>query len=134
MTAQTQDRDPQEIRSPSQRVFGLKAGAVCFQGAIAVLTGGFAKPGVSGANLVTVGIFEEPATGGASDGDVKAKVKRGTFKFKNAAGADAVLASHVGTNCYVMDDQTVTITATSRSVAGKVYALADDGGVWVEIV
>ena len=133
MTAQTQDRDVQEIRSPSQRVFGLKAGAVCFQGAIAVLTGGYAKPGVSAANLVTVGIFEEPATGGGADGDVMATVKRGTFRFKNAAGADAVLASHVGTNCYVMDDQTVTITATNRSVAGKVYALADNGDVWVEI-
>lgn len=132
MTALTQDRAVEEISSPSQRQFGLKAGVVAFQGAIAVLTGGFAKPGVTGVSLVSVGVFEEPATGGASDGDVKAKIKRGCFKMKNAAGADAVLASHVKSDCYVMDDQTVTITAAGRSVAGKVYALADDGGVWVE--
>lgn len=133
MTAQTQDRRIEEISSPVHRSFGLKAGAVAFQGAIAVLTGGFAKPGVTGAGLVTVGVFDEAAVGGAADGDVKAKVKRGCFKFANAAGADAVLASHVEASCYVMDDQTVTITATGRSVAGKVYALAEDGGVWVEI-
>jgi hypothetical protein len=49
-----------------------------------------------------------------------------------AAGADAVLFSHVGQDCYWLDDQTVTITAANRSVAGKVWRLAADGGVFVE--
>jgi hypothetical protein len=133
MTALTQERLVEERLTPRDRVFGLKAGVTVYLGAIVVQTGGFARNGITAAGLTTVGIAEETATGGAADGDVKIRTKRGTFKFVNAAGADAVLASHVGQDCYVLDDQTVTITATGRSVAGKVYQLDADGGVWVEI-
>lgn len=131
MAAMTQDRRVEEIEGRTRRL-PVKAAAVIKQGALVVLDAGYAKPGVSAAALVTVGIAERAVTGGASDGDEKVTVRRGTFKFANATAGDAVTAAEVGKDVYVLDDQTVTKTATSRSVAGRCFDLAADG-VWVTI-
>lgn len=112
--------------------YPVLAGAVCHAGGLAVLDGdGFAKPGVTAAGLVAVGRFEKSAdnSGGAS-GAIRARVKKGVFRWANSAGADEVTIAHVGDNCYVVDDETVAIVATGRSIAGRVEQV-DAQGVWV---
>lgn len=113
------------------RVLPVKAAAECFQGGLAVMDGSFVKPGVSGANLRTVGIFAHYAKNAGADGAASVEVRRGTFKFKNH-GVNAVTNAHVQSDCYVEDDETVGSLATSKSVAGKVFLVEADG-VWVTI-
>lgn len=133
MAALTQPRNtPQAIGG----IFGfpVKAGAKCFQGGLAVLAAGFAAPGSVAAGLVAVGRFEETADNTTGiDGALMVPVRTGVFKFANH-GADAITSAEVGSDCYVVDDQTVAKThaADTRSRAGKVVAV-DADGVWVQI-
>lgn len=130
MGAQTQDRRVEEIE-PRFRSLPVKGSVECFQGAIAVMDGAYVKPGVSAAALRTVGIFDAYVKNAGADGAVNAIVRRGTFKFANH-GTNTVTNAHVGSDCYVEDDQTVGSLSTSKSVAGKVYQV-DSDGVWVTI-
>ncbi|MCC5911328.1 MAG: hypothetical protein JJT76_12905 [Clostridiaceae bacterium] len=103
-----------------------------FEGSLVVIDQGNAKPGAEAAGLVAAGRAEEYVdnTGGAA-GDKKIRVRRGTFLFENDA-ADPVTNAHLLTECYILDDETVTSEGEGRSVAGKVLGL-DPEGVWVEI-
>jgi hypothetical protein len=114
--------------------YPVLAGALCYEGGIAVLdSNGYCKPGVTGAGLIAAGCFQARADNSAgASGDIRAKVKKGVFRFANSAGADEVLISHVGDNCYIADDQTVAIVATGRSIAGRVEQV-DAQGVWVRM-
>lgn len=113
--------------------FPVKANTTCYQGGLAVLDAGYLAPGRTATGLVAVGRFEE---GGAavSAGDVKLRVKRGTFKFANSAAGDAIAQADVGADCYIVDDQTVAKTngTNTRSRAGQVIAV-DADGVWVQV-
>jgi hypothetical protein len=115
-----------------RRRFPVKGGVKIFQGAQIVLAAGLARPGVAGAGLVACG----RATGGvdalaSADGALFVEVERGTFKWANN-GADPLLFSDVGALAYVLDDATVTKTATGRSSAGTVFQV-DADGVWVTV-
>jgi len=116
--------------------YGVDGGAKIFAGAIVALNAaGYAIPGATAAGLVTAGRAEEQVdnTGGA-DGAVSVRVRRGTFRYANSAGADAITRAEVGDDCYLVDDQTVAKTdgAGTRSVAGKVVQV-DAQGVWVRL-
>lgn len=119
--------------SDINRVFPVAAAVKCWQGGLAMLVGGYVKPGAVANNGVCVGRFEAIADNlSGSAGAITAAVKRGCFKWGNAA-ADAVPASQVGKNCFILDDQTVAATdggAGARSVAGVVHQV-DADGVWV---
>ena len=132
MTALTKDRSTTE-RNGDFYVFNVKANVKIYAGSIVVLDAGNAKPGVTAAGLVAVGRAEETVdnTGGAN-GAKTVKVKRGVYRFENAA-ADLVAATNIGSPCYVVDDQTVAAThaGNTRSAAGIVRDV-DDAGVWVE--
>lgn len=56
---------------------------------------------------------------------------RGVFIFENSTSGKITAAEVLGP-CYIEDDQTVTKTATSASVAGLVIRV-DDEGVAVEM-
>jgi hypothetical protein len=131
MTALVEDRRVQEIEGKSRRV-PVKALAEIHQGALVVQEAGFAVPGRTAAGLVTLGIADRACIGGAANGDEHVTVRRGCFKFANAAGADAVTGAERGADVFVLDDQTVTKTAAGRSVAGRCFDVVSDG-VWVEI-
>lgn len=114
----------------------LAAAAKLFTGALAVLDGGYLKPGTTALGLKAVGVaeFDVDNTDGA-DGAVSVNVRRwGTFRFANAA-ADPVARSHIGGLAYIVDDQTVAATdgAGTRSAAGTIVDL-DAQGVWIEFV
>lgn len=135
MAALTTERKKTNERVASIRQPGVSAAKKCIAGGIAVLNGGFAEPGTTALNLVAIGRFEETVdnTDGA-DGDLTVRVKRGCFPFENSAAADQITAAEIGSNAYIVDDQTVAKTSgtNTRSVAGKIFDV-DAEGVWVEI-
>lgn len=113
----------------------MKANVKGFQGALAVMDGGYAAPATTALNLIPVGIFTKTAdnTGGAA-GAVRAEIEPGIFKFENSSAGDAITEADIGKDVYAVDDQTVAKTSASntRSVAGKVVGVASDG-VWVKV-
>lgn len=114
------------------RALPVKANATIYQGALVCAQGGVVVPGQVANDLVALGRAEHGAKGGASDGDVNVTVKRGVFHFAND-GAAPVTLNHLGQDCYVLDDQTVSSShdTNARSVAGTVFDV-DAKGVWVE--
>lgn len=134
MAALTQDRNT-PVRTGQTRRLKLDANVRIFAGALVVLAAGFAKPGATALNLVAVGRAEEAVdnTGGAQ-GAKEIEVRPGIFRFGNSAAGDAITAAEIGSDCYVVDDQTVAKTngTNTRSKAGKVFDV-DAQGVWVEI-
>lgn len=112
--------------------FLVKANTTIFQGGLVALEAGYAVPGHTATGLVAIGRAERVVTEGQT-GVSTVEVKRGTFRFGNAS-ADAVVQADVGSDCYIVDDQTVSKTSGGgeRSRAGKVVAV-DIQGVWVKI-
>ena len=94
----------------------------------------------SGGNIVAagtasagraVGVAETSVTG---DGTKTVEYRRGTFQFANSASGDLITLGDVGSNCFIVDNQTVAKTdgSSSRQIAGKIIDV-DAGGVWVEV-
>lgn len=104
------------------------------QGKLACLdtsTGKVTKGGVS-TTLIPIGWFAETLTG---DGTKKISVR--LFRevcaawWDNGGGTPAV-ATDVGSECYINDDTTVTMTSAGRSKAGRILAVDASKGVLVE--
>ena len=74
---------------------------------------------------------EETVENKGGDGEAVIRVARGIFVFENSTSGKIAAAEVLGP-CYIEDDQTVTKTATSASVAGLVIRV-DDEGVAVEM-
>ena len=133
MAALTADRntaikDGELIAVPVAATKKIFAGSL-----VAADANGYATPGAVATTLTALGRAEETVdnTAGAN-GAVSVLVRRkAAFKFGNKAG-DLVTQALMGKNCYIEDDQTVRLTATGASVAGKVLAVESDG-VLVEI-
>lgn len=136
MTALTADRDTP--RRNGDRAVGpvaaatkILAGAiVCAQTGAAYLT-----KGATATTLRGIGVAEETAdnTAGAA-GAINVPYRRdGWFRFANSAAGDQITLADVGSDCYIVDDQTVAKTngTNTRSVAGKVRDV-DAMGVWIE--
>lgn len=112
------------------RSYPVDALSQIWEGGIVVLdTTGYAAAGTSGTSLIAVGIAQESVLGTAVDGGVNITVHQGTGRY-NADSAFAQTA--VGGLCYIVDDNTVSVTSTNRSVAGLVAAV-DGNYVWVTI-
>jgi hypothetical protein len=101
---------------------------------VALSTTGVAVHASAISTLKVQGVAETEAdnTGGAA-GAIQVQIDRhGWFQFSNSAGADQITLSDVGSNCYVVDNQTVakTSSANTRPVAGVIRDVETDG-VWV---
>lgn len=132
--ALSKERDTKEVAGVN-REFPVAADAVIHAGGLVALnSSGFLVPGSVATTLKAVGRAEKSVnnTDGAN-GAVTAPVKRGVFNYKNSTSTDAIALADVGSNCYIVDDETVAKTdgSSARSVAGKVYNV-DSHGVWVE--
>lgn len=115
-------------------VLPVKGNTKIFEGAlVAIDSTGFAIPGKKAAGLITAGRAEEfiDNTGGA-DGAKLIKVRRGTFKYSNDS-TTPVTEKDLLKDCYIVDDETVTITEIGTSKAGKVIGL-ENGEVIIEIL
>jgi hypothetical protein len=108
--------------------YPVKGGVKIFAGALLVHVNGWAKPATA------IGRADGNVDNSlGADGDVFVRVKRGaSFRFDNLA-TDLVPRSHIGADCYIVDDATVASTdgAGTRSIAGKIMDV-DDDGVWVK--
>ena len=130
------DRKTDMLLAPVERVIGVKAGAIIHGGAMVVTEAGIAEPGKAATGVIPVGVALVGVVGGAADGDTTVRVRIGTWRMKNSAGAEAVTIAHRGLPCWVVDDETVaatdgnTGTGATRSVAGTVWDV-DAQGVWV---
>ena len=134
MAVLTEDRKTQ-MRDGELMSMQVAAGVKIFAGALVARdASGYATPGATATGVLGVGRAEGLADNtSGSDGDVSVAVRKGVFCFGND-GTDTVDVSHIGSNCYIVDDQTVASndgTAT-RSVAGVVFDI-DADGVWVKI-
>lgn len=135
MAALTKDRNTPYIDGDLMEQ-PVAASVVIHAGALAVANAsGYVAPGSTATTLTALGRAEEAVDNtGGSNGDVKARIRRGrAFRFAND-GVDPVTQASLGKDCYIVDDQTVAATdgTGSRSVAGKVHGV-DSEGVWVYI-
>ncbi|UPJ65241.1 hypothetical protein [Bradyrhizobium sp. 191] len=135
MTALTADRATVRQADKQMHDYPMKAATKAYAGAIAVLNGGWAAPGATATGLVAVGVFEKAADNSAgANGDITGRIRSGVYRFNNSASTDLIAMTEVGSDCYIVDDNTVAKTngSSTRSVAGKVVNV-DSQGVWVAI-
>ena len=133
MAKLTDVRDTPEIANGAKVIaVPVKGGTTIYQGALVALdASGYAIPGKKAESLTAVGRAEETVTNTGADGELVIRVARGIFVFENSTSGKIAAAEVLGP-CYIEDDQTVTKTATSASVAGLVIRV-DDEGVAVEM-
>lgn len=117
--------------------FLVKAGVVIFPGALVVLelSSGYAKPGVTGTGLVALGRAENAVDNtGGTDGVLASglpaivKVRQGILKY---AIGSAPAVTDVMSDLWIVDDETVSLTASGKSRAGTLIEIDPDGDVWV---
>lgn len=134
MAALTQDRhtlrrDGGLIEPP------VAANTRIFTGAlVAINAAGLAVPGSTSATLKGVGAaltFADNTLGAA--GAIRVRIDKRPARFANSAAADAISLADIGSDCFIVDDQTVAKTngSNTRSRAGKVFDV-DADGVWVD--
>ncbi len=134
MSALTQDRNTSR-RNGNQVAPPVAATTRIWGGSIVCINaGGYAVPGATATTLKAVGVAEGRADNSAGvAGAIRVRCRKGPHRFANSAAADAIALTDVGSDCYIVDDQTVAKTngANTRSVAGKVFDV-DADGVWVD--
>lgn len=137
MTAIAIERDTQR-RLGDKAAYPVLAATKVLAGTLVVLTAaGYAQGGAVATTLKAVGVADETVdnTAGAS-GDLKVPVRNdGWFRFANSAAADLITIADIGTNAYIVDNQTVAKTdgVATRSIAGKIRDV-DATGVWIEFI
>jgi hypothetical protein len=128
----TPQRAGTELELPVAAATKIYAGAIVAMNASGGAAG-YATKGATATVLRGVGVAVEQADNSAgAAGDIRVKVRRGTWRFLNSASGDQITQADIGNDCYIVDDQTVAKTngTNTRSVAGKVQDV-DAGGVWV---
>lgn len=112
---------------------GVKASTKIYAGAAVVNDAGVAAPARTAAGLLTLGVARKQYdnTSGAANAIV-GEFDIGDYWFVNDGG-DPVLVANTGSLCYWTDDQTVSITATGKSVAGRVVKVDSTYGVLVRV-
>lgn len=129
MTAIVDDRDT-AFRGGQVSYYPMAATKI-YKGTMVVFSGGYVAPATQTTGVMCVGIAAETVdNSGGSAGDLSIKVLRGVAKLNNDTGT-AVVIGDVGKQCYMLDNQTVTMDASGASVAGRVFDV-DSSGVWVE--
>lgn len=138
---------PPERRDGKTKQHGVLASVQCYKGGIAMLVGGYLRPGRVGqgadntakaadaATYRVVGVFTKDVLGGGTDGAATGEIENdGWYKFKNSTSTDACTEADVESPCYVIDDETVGKLNTNslRTKAGIIKKVSSDG-VWVRL-
>lgn len=134
MSALNQDRNTLR-RDGNQVEPPVAANARIYGGSlVAVNAGGFAVPGATAVGLKGAGVAEQRADNrDGADGAIRVRLSRLPHQFGNSAAADAITLADLGSDCFIVDDQTVAKTngGGTRSRAGRVFDV-DADGVWVD--
>jgi hypothetical protein len=133
VTALTADRNTPE-RQGALYDDPVAADVRIFAGALVVLdASGNAAPGSTATGLIARGRAQQAAdnTDGLA-GAVRVPVQAGVFHWRNSSAGDAIGRAEIGSDCFIVDDQTVAKTdgTGTRSKAGTVVDV-DGQGVWV---
>ncbi len=116
---------------PKRMSYPQKGSTTIYKGSLVALdSSGYAKPAISGTALLVVGRAAQHQVNSGSSGSLSIEVEQGVFKW--AVNGTAVTAANIGSLCYAYDDQTVTLSSTSASVAGTIYGFDADGGCYVQ--
>lgn len=135
MAALTQARDT-GMKQGDSITLPVLANAKIYAGAIVVEdSSGWAKPGVLGTGLKSVGIAKANAdnTGGGNGAisiAVENSIGQREYLLDNDTGGTPVTAAMVLGPCYILDDHTVTGASAGASVCGVVRKVTAQG-VWV---
>ena len=132
MAALTNGRDTIEIAGGDTLILPVKGGVTIFEGSLVALNAdGLAIPAAKATGLTAAGRAEQYVNNSSgADKAQSVKVRRGVFKWDNDEAAPVTDAGLLK-SCYIVDDHTVTTTATGASIAGKVLGFSD-GEVIVE--
>jgi len=135
MTALTSERKI-ATKTGELNGYGVAAATKLWGGGLVCLnSSGYAVKGSEADALVCVGVAVATVdnTAGAN-ADLDVEVMTGEFKFENSAGGDEIGIDDIGKTAYIVDDQTVALTAgtVGRSKAGRVVLVETDG-VWVKV-
>ena len=110
-----------------------------YKGAGAVLSGGYAIDAATATGLSTIGVFTETVVNagasGAKTAEVEFPYEMNCEYFGNGTSGDAIAITDIGSLCYWIDDQTVSISDASdtRSPAGFIVGVDSVMGVLVSI-
>lgn len=122
---------------PSE-VYSAHAATQFYEGSIVAVdtTTGLLVLGQVSTTLKVLGVSaRECDTATLDAADRVVPVDHGTFgNFTSAGGADAIAADDIKKPCYVVDDDTVALTdgGSTRSFAGTIHAVNDDGSIVVQ--
>lgn len=108
----------------------FRGGMACADTSAAVV-----KPGAAGnANLLPIGVFEQDYDNSAGGASVSVQIRlfREIWVYWWDNQGNISLASNLFQDCYILDDHTVTITATSNSKAGRIWGVDSLKGVLVQ--
>lgn len=135
MTATAIDRNTRQ-RTGGRRAFPVATATLIPAGVLACLSAtGLLVNGATSATLKCVGVPQLPINNPGADGAINGEVDVGVFgPFANSASTDQIALADVGSDCYIVDNQTLAKTSNSaaRSVAGKVWDVSAEG-VWVKV-
>ncbi len=117
--------------------FTLASGNKALQGGVAAInqSSGKVVPGDADTDLFVIGSFAETVDATSADQPVNVELpdEIQVEWLENDTGS-AVVAADVGSLCYLLDDQTVTASASGNSIAGRVWAVDAAQGVAVEFL
>ena len=111
----------------------VAAGAVLYKGALCVLDADDnLASGTSAAGLRVIGINRRYVSNEAGiAGAVSAEVRVDETPRLNNDAVAPVTRAHISSDCYILDDETVSSDGTGRSRAGTVVNV-DSNGVWIK--
>lgn len=132
MSAATSDRNTRQ-RAGLSRTFPLAATTKIPAGVIACLAVGLLTNAITSTTLKTVGVtgFTLDNSAGLASA-ISGEVWTGVWgPFVNSSAGDQITLADVGSDCYIVDNQTLAKTngSATRSVAGKVWDVTAEG-VW----
>lgn len=137
MTALAQERMLREEKW-KRHLFPLATGVKAYKGGRACIdtSTGNVVPGKASTTLLSIGLFAETVdnTSGGATTPVNVDLENEiTVRwFANDAGGSPVAAANLGSDCWIKDDQTVTLAANGNSVAGRIWAVDTLKGVGVQ--
>lgn len=124
------ERSDDHITLPVAAATTIYAGTL-----VAINASGYAVPASASASLTVIGLAHETVTNAGSAGarsiEVRLSNGRRSFKLKNSSSSVGI--DDIGKTCYVVDNDTVSMTSTDTCAAGTVTGV-ESGIVWVRFV
>ncbi len=116
--------------------FTLASGHKAWKNGIAAIDLGTGKviPAETAADLIVIGKFAETIDATSADKLVNVSFGREVWIEWFANDGTSIVATDLGALCYLKDDQSVTITSTGASIAGRIWGVDSGKGVAVEFL